>query len=320
MTSVEGLLGIRERFIEAEEGTYGSAASLASAAVPGDDIIVTPGFTQGFQEIKNNGSDSRNIISRVAGPLSLPYTLAYYPSNWRRLKYIFDIDSEVSSAPTTHTLSVGNSIKSYTAEYALRHDTAPIIIKLTGNVVNKTTINFQKSNGEGNDGFVQVIQECFAQNYTTPSIEAGSFTVSGDPFQYRHFTWTLAGSTVVEVNNGAITFDQGMAIADSRYASSSLGRTIGSPIPQTFRITGRLNVNLLDTTFIDIWELATAVSSTNTLVFEQSGSNKITFTLTGMTINPVPLSETNIDGIDTADFIFEATGVVPVALDAIANW
>ncbi len=250
----------------------------------------------------------------------MPYTLSYLPSNWQRLKYVFDIDSETGTTPTTHTLSVGNTLKSYTAEWALRHDTSPIIIKTTGNVVNRTTLNFQKSTGEGNEGFIQVVQDCFAQNYTTPSIQAGSFTVSGDPFQYRHMTWTLAGSGVVEVNNGSIVFDQGMNIADSRYASSTLGRTIGSPIVTLFRVSGRFNVNLVDTTYIDLWELATAISSTNTLIFEQDASNKITFTFAGMYVEPVPLSETNLEGVNSADFVFTATGVTVVALDAIANW
>jgi len=320
MATDEGIIGIRERFIEAKETVYGTGVALTSANIPGNDVIVTEKWTQGFQETLNSGSDSRTVAAKVAGPLSLPYGLSYYPSNWRRLKYVFDIDSETGSDPYTHTLSVGNTLFSYTAEHAFRHGTAPIILKTTGNVVLKTTINFQKSDGEGNDGFIQVVQDCVAQNFTTPSIQGGSFSVSGDPFQYRHMLWTLANNAVVEVNNGSILFDQGINLADSRYANSSLARTIGSPVPTIFRISGRFNVNLMDTTYIDLWELAAVLSGTNTLAFEQSGSNKITFTFTGMYVEPIPTGETNIEGIDSADFVFTATGVVPVVIDSIVNW
>lgn len=320
MVTTEFMQGFRERFVDIVEGTYGSAGTLSSGAIPGYDVVVSPNFTQGWQEILTAGTDDRNVNSRVAGPLNLAYNLSYVPSNWRRLKYVFDIDSETGTSPTTHTLSVGNTLKSYTAEWALRHDSTPIIIKTTGNVVNTTTITFQKATGEGNDGFIKISQDCIAQNYTTPSIDGTSFSVTGDPFQYRHMTWTLNSSAVVEVNNGSITFDQGINAADSRYASSSLGRTIGSPIPTLFRISGRFNVNLKDTTYMDLWEAATVVGGTNTLVFEQTASNKITFTFTGMYVEPVPVGNTNLTGVNSADFVFTATGVTVVALDAIANW
>jgi len=320
MSTQEGILGFRERFIEKVESSYGTAVSLASANIPGYNVVITPNFTQGWQEVLNDGSNDRKVVKRVAGPLGLLYKLSYYPSDWRRLKYVFDIDSETGSGPYTHTLSIGNTLKSYTAEWALRHDSNPIIIKTTGNVVNSTTINFQKATGAGNDGFVTITQDCIAQNYTTPSIQSGSFSVSGDPFQYRHMKWTLAGNEVVEVNNGSITFTQGINPNDSRYANSSLDRTIGTPIAQMFRISGRFNVNLVDTTYIDLWETAAALSGTNSLVFEQSASNKITFTFTGMYVEPVPLGETNIEGINSADFVFTATGVTVVAIDSISAW
>jgi len=320
MVTVEGLLGIRERFIEAKETVYGTGVALTSANIPGSDVIVTPNFTQGWQEILSNGTDVRTVASRAAGPLALGYDMKYYPSNWQRLKYVFDIDSETGSDPYTHTLSVGNTLFSYTAEWALRSDSAPVIIKMTGNVVKKTTINFKKSSGAGNDGFIEVLQNCIAQNYTTPALQAGSFSVSGDPFQYRHMAWTLASGAVVEVNSGSLVFDQGISDADSRYASSSLTRTIGSPIPTVFRISGRFNVNLIDATYIDVWELAAVLTGTNTLVFQQDADNKITFTFTGMYVDPVPLGETNIEGVNSADFVFTATGVVPVAIDAISSW
>lgn len=313
-------MGFRERFIESEETNYGEAVALTSAEMPGYNLKVAPKFSQGFQEVLNDGSNDREVVKRVAGPLSLNYKLSYAPVDWRRLKYVFDIDSETGSDPYTHTLSIGNTLKSYTAEWALRHDSTPIVIKTTGNVVLSTTIDFRKATGEGNEGFVMVSQDCVAQDYTTPALQAGTFTVTGDPFQYRHLAWTLNTSAVVEVNNGSITFNQGINVNDSRYASSSLDRTIGTPITQLFRINGRFNVNLMDTTYMGLWELAAVLTGTNTLVFEQSASNKITFTLSGMYVEPVPLSETNLEGINSADFVFTATGVSVVAIDSVESW
>lgn len=320
MTTAEGLIGQRERFITKEEATYGTAPSLATASVPGYDTIINPTFTQGFQETKNNGTDVRTINSKVAGPLGLAYSLAYYPSNWRMLKYVFDIDSETGSGTYTHTLSVGNTLKSFTSEWAMRHSTDPMIFKLTGNVINQFRINFAKATGEGNSGFVTCTANCIAQDYTNPSLQAGSFAASGDPFQYRHSEIQFNTSEVVEVNNGELVFTQGMTPNDSRYASSSNGRTIGTPIATVFRISGRININVLSTTLPALWATAAAISGTNTLVFEQSASNKITFTLSGVYCEPVPIAGTNIEGVNTGDFVFTAIGVVPVAIDSVANW
>jgi len=320
MVTAEGLLGIRERFILKKETTYGEAISLVGAIVPGYDIIINPTFNQGFQETLNNGTDVRTVNSKIQGPLSLAYSLAYYPANWRMLRYVFDIDSETGSDPYTHTLSVGETLDSFTAEWAMRHSTDAMIIKTTGNVINQYRINWAKSTGEGNSGFITCTANVISQNYTTPSIQAGSFTASGDPFQYRHATITLNNSAVVEINNGELVFTQGVNANDSRYASSANGRTIGTPIATVFRISGRINVNLLSTTLPSLWETAATISGTNTIVFEVSASNKITFTLTGVYCEPVPLSGTNLEGINTGDFVFTATGVVPVCIDSIQNW
>ena len=120
MASEEGLLGIRERFISVIESVYGTAPSFSSARVPGVDVIITPSYAQGFQEVKSSGTDNRIIDKRTAGPLAVKYKAEYYPTNWHRLKYVFDIDSETGSDPYTHTLSVGNTVESFSAEWAMR--------------------------------------------------------------------------------------------------------------------------------------------------------------------------------------------------------
>jgi hypothetical protein len=320
MVTSEGILGIRERFILATESNYGSAATLSTGYVPGFDVRVTPNFSQGFQEVKSAGNDVRTIEKQVAGPLGITYNLNYYPVNWRMLKYVFDIDSETGGNPYTHTLSVGNSLNSFTSEWALRHDSDPIIFQMTGNVINTFGISFSKSNGAGNDGFVNVNAGIVAQNYTTPAITAGTIVATGDPFQYRHFKLTLASGEVIEINSGEINFSEGINPSDSRYASTTLGRTIGSPIVTVFRISGRFNLNVMDTTFVDLWELAAAISGTNTIEFIKSANDKLTLTLSGVYCENVPLSGTNIEGVNSGDFVFTATGVAVVAIDSIQNW
>lgn len=320
MTTQEGLIGIRERFIMKVEGSYGDAPSLATAFVPGVDIIVTPDFTQGFQEVLSAGTDNRTAEKRVAGPLNLRYDLAFYPVNWRFLKFMFDIDSETGGPTYTHTLSVGDTQMSFTSEWAMRHSTDPVIFKIVGNVMNRLAITFEKPTGEGNEGFVTCKSAILAQDYTTPALQAGSFTATGDPFQFRHFKVVMASGEIIEVNNGELVFDQGILPNDSRYANTGLDRTIGTPINTVFRISGRLNLNLVDATTRDLWELAAVLSGTNTLELTQTAGNKITFTLTGVYIEPVPIESTNIEGINRGDFVFTATGVTIVAIDAIQNW
>jgi hypothetical protein len=321
MATKEGYLGIRERFLEIEESTYGTAPSFSSSNLIGDDVIVTPAFEQGFQERKSSGTDTRTVEDQTAGPLSLPYSLAWYPRTWRMLKYVFDIGSETGSGTYTHNLVVSNAPKSFSAEWAMRHGTDPLVFKLTGCVVNDLNIAFSKASGSGNDGFVTCSAECFAQNYSTPaSIESCDFTQSGDAFQYRHFGLTLNSGDVVPINSGSIKISQGFNMNDARYASSGLGRTIGVPIATVFRISGSFNLNLFETDFVDLWETAAAIGGTNQIVFEQSSSNKVTFALTNMYINPVPVSGTNIEGINTGDFVWTATGITVAAIDDIASW
>lgn len=320
MATQEGYLGLRERYISAEESSYGVAVSLASAKNPGTNMTIAPTFTQGFQEVTSAGTDQRTIVKRVAGGLTLDYNLTYNPITWERLKYMFDIDSETGSDPYTHTLSVGNTQLSFTSEWAMRHDTDPLIWKLTGNVVKQLTIDWQKSSGEGNDGFVRCTEQITAQNYSEPSLQAGDFALTGDPFQYRHAKVTLNSSEVIPINNGQLVMTQGINPNDSRYTNTTLGRTIGTPISTVFRINGRFNLNLFETTFNDLWAAAAALSGTNTIEFEQSAGNKITFTLSGVTVEPVPMAGTNLEGINTGDFVFVATGIVPVAIDSVANW
>lgn len=316
----EGLLGERERFLHVIEGSYGSDPGLTSGHVIGVNMKITPQFNQNFMDILNNGGDSRTIVDKVAGGLSLPYTVEYNPVDWRFLKYLFDIDSETGSDPYTHNISIGSTHESFTSEWAMQH-TTPVIFKLLGNVVTSYDIQFQKSTGDSSEGFVKCTANLLAQDYTNPgSLTAGDYTTSLAPFQFRHFKLTLASSEVVEVNRGGLTITTGINESDSRYANTTLARKIGEPVPGVVRISGFVNVNLFDDTYQTLWATADAMTGTNTLEFTQSASNKITFTLTGVHVAPVPFDGTNIDGVNTGTFTFTATGISAVAIDSIANW
>ena len=321
MVSQEGYIGARERFIEKVESVYGTAVSLTGAETPGVNLQVTPTFSQNFQEIMNNGGDVRTLTSKVAGPLSLAYSLQFSPIDWHMLKYVFDIDSETGTSPTTHTLLIGNTLMSFTSEWAMQHSTDPLIYLMDGNIITNFRIAFNKATSEGSDGFITCVANCIAQGYTTPaSVTAGDFTDTGIPFQYRHSAAIINSVAVIPVNSGEIVFTQGINAGDSRYADTSLGREIGAPIATVFKISGRLNLNLFATTYSTLWEAAAALSGTNTIAFTQSASNKITFTFTNMYVSPVPHNGTAKEGVDTGDFVFTATSVAVVAVDGIANW
>lgn len=322
MATKEALLGIRERFITIEEDNYGTEPSFTNAFVTGNNIIITPEINQNFQEILNNGQDVRTINSKIKGALSVGYGIEYIPTNFRMLKYIFDIDSETGTGGVyTHNLSVGNTLKSFSAEWAMQHSTNPLILKFLGNVIKTFTINFQSSTGEGTEGFIKCNSSVLSQDYINEStVETGTFTATGDPFQFRHLKATLNSTETVEVNSGQLQFNQNINDNDSRYANSTLDRKIGEPIPTIFRITGSLNLNLFNTTYLDLWKTAEALSGTNTLVLEQTAGNKITFTLTNVYVAPIPLAGTDINSINKADFVFSATGVSVVAIDNIENW
>lgn len=316
-------LGIRERYITVNETSYGSGGTLASARVIGKDTRITQNWDQGFQETLNNGGNNRKVIERIKGPISLPYNVEFYPTDWRFLKYIFDITSESGSPTVTHTLDIGDSLQSFKAEWAKQNDDGNMVFTILGNVMTACTISFQKATGEGNDGFVNVNASTLAKSQTDgTSVQATITALTSEPFQYRMIKLTLAGNEVVEVNNGEITITQGVNPNDSRYANSTLDRTIGEPIPTVFRITGRFNLNIKDTTFTTMWDSATAsLGGTNKLEFlRTAGSDEAVFTFTGLTINPAPIGNTNLESVDSADFVFTATSVQAVIKDTIANY
>jgi len=322
MTATEFNLGLRERFITVNETSYGTGGSLASALVIGKNMRVTQSWAQGFQETLSAGNDRRYIDANVAGPLLLPYNIEFYPVDWRFLKYAFDITSETGSTPTTHTLDVGNTLQSFRAEWAKQNSQGNQAFITTGNVVTQMVISFQKATGAGNDGFVNVNLGVLAQDYSSTSSVQGSISsLTDDPFQYRMVKLTLASNEIVEVNNGEMTIQQTINPNDSRYANSTLNRKIGEPIPTVFRIFGRFNINVKDTTYSDIWELAADLTGTNKLEFiRTSGSDEAVWTFTGMTVNPASIGNTNIEGVDNVEFVWVAETVQVVTKDAIANY
>ncbi len=271
MAFSEFLLGKRERMIWVVETSYGSGGALTSGEVVGDNCIIEPDFKQGFQDILSAGADSMEVENRVPGPKMLPYTMLFAPVNWRWMKYLMTCVNGADGATKTHTFTLNNSITSYKLEWAKRHTTSHVLV-LTGNTVKSATLSFTKATGEGTEGFLKVSLGCVAKDHSqspTPTI-LGSLTLK--PFQYRHIKFTIEDTEVVEVNNGEITIERGIDENDSRYCNSTLAEKLGEPIPKIFRVKGRINVNLKDKTFYDLWNARAEVGTTIETATASGGS------------------------------------------------
>jgi len=316
----EFLLGKRERLTWIAETAYGSGGTMTSGEVVGLDAIITPQFNQAWQEILQAGADNRTVQSRVAGPLQLPYTLTFTIVNWKFLKYAgYSFTDSVAPAPYTHTFALSNAIQSFKLEWAMRH-TTPVVLTLTGNVVKKTTINYQKATGEGAEGFVRVTLECVAQNYSIGAAVSTVSNITTAPFQWRHSKLTINTAEVTEINNGTLIIEQGIDENDSRYCNSTLDRTIGEPIPKVHRITGVFNVNMKDNTYMAFWNAAAAVGGTNKLEFIRGASDNISATMTNLRLHEV-YPTTQPEGVTNKDISFSAeTFSALVATDAIATY
>lgn len=316
----EYFIGKRERMSWVEESTYGTEGTMSSGEIVGLDCTITPNWGKGWQDILSAGADSRTISNKVPGPLLLPYSMTFVPTNWVWLKYLMDVADSDDSGVKTHTFTMRDTVLSYTLEWAHRH-TTPHVITTTGNVVKSATMNWSKATGAGSEGFLRVALDCVAQDYSEDSSVTSLSNITNDPFQYRHCKVTIGGSEITEVNNGRLTINNGIDENDSRYCNSTYDDKLGEPIPKIFRVTGQYNVNIKDTTFFDYWDAGTKVSGTNSLLFIRDDSDdQILFTFGDFFIlGAIP--STNLQGITNVDVVFESLGFSSVvARDAITNY
>ena len=316
----EFLIGKRERMSWIQETSYGTGGTMSSGEIVGYDCIIEPDFSQGWQEYLTGGADNRNVQGRVKGPLQLPYTMTFTPVNWRWLKYIMAV-ADAGGPVYTHTFTMRNTILSYKMEWARRASTNHVLT-VVGNAVKSANISWSKATGEGTDGWLKVALQCVGQDVSEGSSVTSLSNLSNDPFQYRSCKITIDGSEYKEVNNGEMNINNGVEEQDSRYCNSTYDNLLGEPIPKTFRITGRFNITIKDSTLYDLWAAGTAVSGACTLLFDRDGSgdDQILFTYNNFFIFKA-IGPTNLEGPTNVDVIWAANAFTSVvAKDGVATY
>jgi len=322
MAFEEFLIGKRERMSWIVETSYATGGTMTGGEIVGLNCTIEPDWGRGWQEVLTAGADNRLVQSRVKGPKTLPYSMNFVPVNWRWLKYLLAV-TDSGTTPKIHTFAMRNTILSYRLEWAKRATTSQVYT-VVGNVVKSATMSFQKATGEGTEGFLGVALTCVGQDVTDGStvttISAGNITKA--PFQYRMVKWTLEGTEIKEVNNGEITIDNGIEENDSRYCNSTYDEKLGEPIPKTFRITGRFNVNVKDSTYFDDWDGGVALTGTNTLLIDKDGSGDDQLLITFgnfYVLGAVP--STNLEGVTNTDVVWACDGFTSVvARDNITTY
>lgn len=271
MAFSEFLIGKRERMSWIVETSYGSGGTMTSGEVVGDNCILEPDFSQGYQDILSAGADSMEVEDKVPGPKVLPYTLNFAPVNWRWLKYLMTVVNGADGATKTHTFTLNNSYTSFKLEWAKRH-TTDHVLTLIGNIAKSATMSFAKSSGEGSEGLLNVSMACVSQDYSQGSSVSTLASLTKKPFQYRQIKVTIEDTEITEVNNGEITINRGIDENDSRYCNSTLAEKVGEPIPKLFKTVGRVNVNLSDATFYTLWATRAEIGTTLETATATSGS------------------------------------------------
>jgi len=318
----EFLIGKRERMVWVAETAWATGGTIASGEIVGLNCTVEPDWSRGWQEKLTAGADDRNVQGRVVGPKQLPYTMNFVPVNWVWLKYLMTV-VDSGTTPKIHTFTQRNAILSYKMEWDKRH-TTPHVLTVVGNAVKSATVNFAKASGEGTEGWITVALSCVGQDVTQGStvttVSAGNITKDG--YQYRSVKWVIGGTEIKEVNNGEINIDNGIDEADSRYCNTTYDELLGEPIPKTFRITGRFNVNIKDKTFFDYWDAGTVVAGTNTLLFDKDGTGDDQLLITfGAFYVLGAVASTNLEGVTNVDVVWACDAFTSVvARDDIATY
>jgi len=314
----EYMIGKREQIAMCEEDTWAALGTKTMADdgyIVGKNMTITPDFSKGWQEVLTAGADSRDMDSMEKGPESYKFTLTFNPTNWKFIRYCaHGTVTNTSTAPTVHTFTATDTVKSFTLEWSKRGSTDHVIT-LTGCIITKWTINFAKGLG-ATEGFATVTAECLAKSAVAGTSTTTISANTDDAFQFRMAKLTYAGSEVVEVNNGELTCDNGIDETDSRYCNATLDQAIGEPIPKVRRYTCRFNINQKDDTYYDDWEDQVVVPSTNRLeLIRGTGpADDITFTFTSMYLQSAT-SPTNIEGITNVDLVGTIKSTAIVAND-----
>lgn len=319
----EYFLGKREQIAMCEEDTWaalGTKTMVANGFIVGKNTVIEPDFSKSWQEILTAGADSRDIDSMEKGPERYRFTMTFHPTNWKFLRYCAHGSvTNTGTAPTVHTFTATDTVKSFTLEWAKRA-TTDHVITLTGCTITNCTIRFTKGFG-ATEGFITVVANCLAKSGSAGTSTTTVSADTDDAFQFRMVKLTYSGSEVTEVNSGEINIDNGITEEDSRYCNSTLDQAIGEPIPTVRRYTCRFNINQSDDTYYDDWHDQVVVPSTNTLeLIRGTGpADDVTFTFTGLYVQTA-VSPTNIEGVNNVDVVGTITSVAIVANDALTDY
>lgn len=292
-------LGSREQIAWVEEqGGYKNLGTYTMAddgAIVGYDAKVTPNFDRSFMEILNSGADSPEVKSMVLGHKKLLFTLEFTPYDWTFLKYCTHIN--VTNVDQTtyyeHAWTIGNAIKSFRLEWANRMSTNQVLT-LTGCTIKKATLKFGK--GTGSDGFVKVIAECIASDYSLGTSVTSLSAPTDDPLLFFNTKFTFNGSEVVEVNSGSIMFDNGINEDDSMYCNDTYSDTIAEPIPTVKRYAATVDINLKDTDYFNAWDNGVSIPGTTSIKFTKGTRDWALFVLNNPKVGVAPLPTTNTEG------------------------
>ena len=212
------MIGKREQISMCEEDTWaalGAKTMVDDGFIVGKNTKITPDFTKNWQEILTAGADSRDIDSMEKGPETYKFSLEFAPTDWKFLRYCaHGTVSNTGTAPTVHTFTATDVVKSFTLEWAKRGATDHVIT-LTGCIITNLTINFATGTGP-TEGFVTVTAECLAKSAAAGTSTTSISTNTDDAFQFRMAKLTYAGSEITEVNSGELTIDNGIDEEDSR--------------------------------------------------------------------------------------------------------
>lgn len=251
----------------------------------GYNCTLEPDWKRGYQEVLSSGAEDRTVKTRVKGPKLLPYVMTFTPWNWLWLKWIMAVANSTDGATKTHTFTMRDAVASYKLEWARRH-TTDHVFTIIGNAVKSATLSWTKATGEGAEGFLKVALTCVGQDETEGSSACAMSNLTKVPFQYRMCKFTIDDTEYKEVNNGEMTIDNGIDENDSRYCNSTYGELLGEVIPKTFRVTGRVNVNIKDSTDYDHWNAGTDIGTSITTGTATAGaSTTLTDSGSGWTID-----------------------------------
>jgi len=318
MVFSEGLIGKRERISVVNETAYGTGGTMSSGYVPGLNVVLNPNWNKNWMEIISAGEDNRYVGERYLGPTALPFTLDFIVTDFRFLRWLGYSSVDTGSDPYTHTLSISNVIQSFKLEWAWRH-TTPVVISLVGCFAMNGTLSFTKASGEGNEGFIKVSLNCYANSYSIGSSVTSVGSNDLVPFQWRHTKVTLDNVEKTRLNNGDITIDNGINPEEFRYCNTTIDRGIGEPVPLLHRISGRYNLTSFDDTEVDLWDSEDVISNCD-LDFIQSASNKIETSFTDFRIVN-GIGSTELEGIKKADIVWNAKSFSSIVVtDSISTY